>query len=423
MRFIFDSYTFSPVSLTAQFNYMFDDGRTFQETIVFDEAGEYDQAVLDKALFLAFVLIGTSYYKTFPVSEVSFLNHVIDGEQARFFNTVYQEGLSQFAFENDLSRDQLAHFVSSQALAGEEVHAYEGNGMIALQSGGKDSLLAATLLNKAAIDFLPWYVTSSNEHPKILDGFGNSVHVTRRLLDRGALLKAQSDGGMNGHIPVTYVLQSLALIQAILLNKDTIIVSIAHEGEEAHDWIDDLAVNHQWSKTWSAEQQFMNYVNRYVATGFCIGSPLRQYSELKVAELFVQYAWEDFGHSFSSCNVMNYQQGHSNETLGWCGECPKCANSYLLFAPFLDAVELQSLFHGKDLFAKASLEETFKGLLGIDGVMKPFECVGETDELRLAYHKAMDRGGYALLPFEVPESSFNYEQVYPAQAWAVEMLQ
>jgi hypothetical protein len=55
--------------------------------------------------------------------------------------------------------------------------------------------------------------------------------------------------------------------------------------------------------------------------------------------------------------------------------------------------------------------------------MKPFECVGEIDELRLAYHKAQTKDGYEPLPFEVPSSSFDYEQTYSAQAWAAKMLQ
>jgi hypothetical protein len=59
--------------------------------------------------------------------------------------------------------------------------------------------------------------------------------------------------------------------------------------------------------------------------------------------------------------------------------------------------------------------ETFKGLLGIDDVPKPFECIGEIDELRLAYR--MKRDGYENLPFAVPQSSFDYKQEYPAHTW------
>ena len=54
--------------------------------------------------------------------------------------------------------------------------------------------------------------------------------------------------------------------------------------------------------------------------------------------------------------------------------------------------------------------------------MKPFECIGEIDELRYAYHKSLNRG-YQALPFEVPESEFDVSGVYPAQIWAQELIQ
>ena len=422
MKFIFDSYSFDAASLTATFNYKFDDGREFREEIIFTEATTYDQAVLDRALFLAFVLIGTSYYKTFPTREVEFSHHTIDKDQADFFNSVYQEGLSQFAFENKLTRNDLAHFEATGNKISEPGN-YRGNGIVALESGGKDSLLVASLLEERGTEFTPWFVSSTDNYPQVLDGFKTPLLIAKRLLDHENLQKARVDGGKNGHVPVTYILESLALIQAILLGKSSVVVSIAQEGEEAHEQIGDLPINHQWSKTWTAEQALASYVEKYIATGLRIGSPLRQYSELKMAELFVKHAWAKYGHTFSSCNVINYKQGHMNATLKWCGECPKCANSYLLFAPFLEAAELQSLFNGQDLFTKPFLQETFKGLLGIDGVMKPFECVGEVDELRVAYQMAQKRGGYQNLPFAVPASSFDYAKTYPAQAWAAEMLQ
>lgn len=421
-QFIFQSYEFNKATQTAMFNYGFDDGREFQESVVFAGTSDYDAKVLDRAMFLAFVLVGVSYYKTFPTREVLFSEHTLTQDQADFFTRVYQEGLGQFAYENNLTRGQLAQFIAS---ADQKIKPldYVGEGSIVLESGGKDSLLLTSLLQESGRDFTPWYVTNTADHPQVLDTLNSPLTVATRVLDYQALQQAIADGGKNGHVPVTYILQSFALIQAILLGKDTVVVSIAHEGEEPHGQIGNLAVNHQWSKTWGAEQAFASYVNDFIASGLRIGSPLRQFSEMKVAELFVRHAWGEFGHLFSSCNVANYRQGHANSTLKWCGECPKCANSYLLFAPFLEASELQTLFGGQDLFVKPLLVDTFKGLLGVDGVMKPFECVGEVDELRFAYHKALAQGGYQQLPFEVPVSSFDYQQTYPAQAWATTMLQ
>lgn len=281
-----------------------------------------------------------------------------------------------------------------------------------MQSGGKDSLLLAVLLAEADRTFAPWYVASGDHHPAILDNFSEPVITCRRMLDHDALRRAREHGALNGHVPVTYIVSSLAVVQAILSGKGRILTAIGHEGEEPHTMIGDLLVNHQWSKTFGAEQAFAKYVRRYIASDVEIFSPLRRYSELRVAELFVRKAWSIYGHWFSSCNSANYQQGHANETLVWCGKCPKCVNSYLLFAPFVDHEELAGVFGGHDLFVDSSLEPIFRGLLGIGDAMKPLECVGEIDELRLAYHMAQRRGGYAQLSFEVPQNGFDYLKEY-----------
>lgn len=421
-KFIFKNYSFNRTTHTAVFSYGFEDGTDFEERVQFAGAGNYDERLLDRALFLSFMLAGTSYYKAFPSKEVLLQKGNLDEWQAKFFDSVYQEGLSQFAFENQLTRDDLAHFEATSAAIPTDLPA-GGNQIISLQSGGKDSLLTATMLLEKNTPFLSWYVGSSSNYPALLGTLGRPLMTAERFIDIEALKMAKEKGGKNGHVPVTYIVASYALIDAVLNGGNTILLSIGHEGEEAHDWIGDLAVNHQWSKTWPAEKALAEYVHRYVSPDIKIGSPLRGFSELKIAELFVQHAWQKYGHIFSSCNRANYMQGSDNTQLKWCGECPKCANSFLLFAPFVPADELKGLFNGQDLFEKPLLQETFKGLLGIEGVMKPFECVGETAELRLAYHMAQQKGGYGKLSFEVPESSFDYEREHESQDWAKQMIQ
>lgn len=420
--FIFKDYGYDSDKKTAWFEYGFEDKEyVFRETMQFERVAEsYDENTLRRALFLSFLVVGTSYFKTFPTSEVKFETGSIDAWQARFLDKVYQEGLSQFAFENNVTRDGLAHFAATTTDAPSPLP-YTGDGVIALQSGGKDSLLVASLLEKKRQEYTPWYVSNGPAYPKLLDDLGPDLNLAHRTIDRANLAQAATEGGLSGHVPVTYIILSYAIIQAVLLGKNTVIAAIAHEGDEPHGWIGDLPVNHQWSKTWEAEQLFAAYVQRYVSPSIRVGSPLREYTELKVAELFSHEAWPKFGENFSSCNVANYAQGADNSTLEWCGHCPKCANAYLLFAPFVDKEVLDARLGG-DLFAKPGLTETFKGLLGIDGVMKPFECVGETDELRSAYHLALGRG-YGSLPFEVPRAAFAIDQRYPAQEWAAKMLQ
>lgn len=420
--FIFKKYYYDPIEKEASFIYSYGDGRDFCEKIRFEQALDiYDEQALDRALFLAFLVTGTSYYKTFPVRDIVFETGAIDAWQSEFCRQVYQEGLSQFAYENDLGRNDLAQFLATTSASYKEPVAYQGHGIIALQSGGKDSLLVAHQLETKGLSYTPWYVSQGVSYPHILDDLKESVVVAHRNIDRPALARASQEGGRNGHVPVTYILSSYALIQAILLQKDTVLVAIGHEGAEPHAWIDDLAITHQWSKTWPAEQLLAEYIARYVSPDIRIGSPLRAFSELKIAEVFANNAWSRFGSQFSSCNVANYQQGVDNKQLIWCGQCPKCVNSYLLFAPFIDKQTLDSLMGG-DVFAKRELDDTIKGLLGVDGVMKPFECVGEVAELSLAYHLARENG-YTELPFDVPQSDFNKDSLYDAQAWVRELLQ
>lgn len=418
--FVFDSYIYDSTAHIARFTYCYE-SFTFTESLHFsDVEDDYDKNALERALFLAFILVGTSYYKTFPVRDVEFRMGAIDEWQAGFLDMVYQEGMSQFAYESNLTRDDLAHFSATTKAVTQPV-AYKGKGVLVLQSGGKDSLLTAALLEQKGVEFDPLFISSSETYPLVLDELQGVLRTIRRQLDRKMLIAAQDAGGLNGHVPVTYIVLAIATLQAILLGKNTVLASIGHEGEEPHAMIGNLPVNHQWSKTWPAEQRFAEYVERYIGSTLRVGSPLRSHSELRISQLFAEQAWQRFGHNFSSCNLGNYMQGADNSQLKWCGDCPKCANAFLLFVPYIARDELTSLFGGQDLFARADLQETFKGLLGVDGVMKPFECVGEVDELRRAYHLS-DQKGYERLLFAVPASEFDELTPYAAQQWASELI-
>lgn len=387
--FKFLDYSFDPKSYVATFNYQGSDSTIFTEKIEFiNNHVKYNRDLLTGALFLAHIIIGTSYYKSHPSKNVRQIQP-IDEEESFFFNSIYQEGLSQFAYENNLTRNDLAHFTASDIPAPEPI-SYDGKGIIILQSGGKDSLLNATLLDEKGIKYTPVFISHNGKYPKVLDELKYPISIITRKIDIPNLKRS---GGLSGHVPVTYINQTLALIQAILDNKNTVLTSIGREGEEEHTKLGDLKINHQWSKTATAENLYQNYIHKYLSRDLNVYSPLRKYRELDIAELFAKKCWDKYSAKFSSCNVANYKQGELAENLTWCGKCPKCANSYLLFSPFINAKEQQKLFGGRDLFKDPSLTETFKGLLGVDDVMKPFECVGEVAELREAYyHKQSDYG-------------------------------
>lgn len=418
--FVFEGFEFDRTSGLLTFRYSFDGKRAFSEHTRFDVPSDFNEEAFERAAFLAFVLAGVSYYKCYPTRKMTFATHRISPVQAEFFNTVYRDGLSQFVYENGLSPDDIGTFEASIETPPVAIE-YDGTGILALQSGGKDSLLLACMLEQKGRQFTPWYLSQAASHPQILDTIGGELLTPKRELDKDALAAAISDGALNGHVPVTFINLAYALVDAVLHGQDMVLAAIGQEGEEPHAYIGDYPVRHQWSKTWQAEQLFAGYVHDFVSPVLRVGSPLRGFSELKIAELFVEYAWDRYGHTFSSCNVANYKQGQGNDRLVWCGHCPKCANSFLLLAPFVTEAELTGIF-GKNLFGESDLTDTFKGLLGVDNVMKPFECVGETEELRRGYWLARGNG-YSPLPFDVPKSDFDRDVLGPHQSWTDQMIQ
>ena len=402
MSFKFLDYNFNTKNYEAIFRYQGDDGIIFTERVLFDDSNRqsYDESTLKKALFFAFIVLGTSYYKSRPTREIN-LETPIDKTQADFFNKIYQDGLSQFAYENNLNQDDLAHFTGSVESTKQPINqgGSKNHNRLVLLSGGKDSLLTAEILARENQKFQTLYISNSSEtYPEIIDSYKKPL-IIRRFIDKDHL---RETAGLNGHVPVTLINESLALIQAILSGFDEIILGLGKEGLEPHAYIGNFAINHQWSKTPDTQKLLQNYILNYISKDLTVSSLLSNLSELEIAKKFAELCWDKFGDKFSSCNRANYKQGANNQNLKWCGDCPKCANSFLLFAPFVPFEKQETLFN-KDLFKDGNLTETFKGLLGVDGVMKPFECIAEIDELRKAYHQKLP--DYSDLPFEIPNSN------------------
>ncbi len=381
--FKFKDYSFD--NHIAIFNYEGPTGIVFTEEIEFSskETVDYDPGILNRALFLAFIILGTSYYKSAPTKEVS-LSCPLDDFSASFFSKIYQEGLSQFAFENHLKRTDLAHFKAQTSIESPTSKTIDTPAKsLCLISGGKDSLLSYEKLKEKNVPLEIAYISANDTHPSILDELGNPL-IIKRHIDKKNLKKA---GGLNGHVPVTLINEAISLIQAILIGANHIEFGIGKEGLEPHAWIDDLPVNHQWSKTKEAQDYIKKYIKSYVVDNLTIDSCLENLTELEIAKEFAEKCWDKYADKFSSCNIANYKQDENNQKLKWCGKCAKCANSYLLFCPFVPFEKQQKIFD-HDLFTDPDLTETFKGLLGIDNVMKPFECIASIDELRWAYdHK------------------------------------
>ena len=122
---------------------------------------------------------------------------------------------------------------------------------------------------------------------------------------------------------------------------------------------------------------------------------LRPLTEIRIARAFA--GMTAYHGVFTSCNRAFRLSAAANAT--WCGDCPKCRFVFLVLAPFLSRKELLEIFGGRDLFADESQLTGFLELLGADGLLKPFECVGEPDECRVALALLREHDDWAGHPF------------------------
>ncbi|MBI2117826.1 hypothetical protein HYT95_02905, partial [Candidatus Peregrinibacteria bacterium] len=177
-------------------------------------------------------------------------------------------------------------------------------------------------------------------------------------------------------------------------------------------------VNHQWSKSLAFEHLFQEYLRTFITPDLQYFSLLRPWSELRIAHVFSHFP--QYFDCTSSCNAnwkifkeekqqwlanrsatprssknARLRQGYGGQPplrVGWCGQCPKCAFTFALYAAFLPREKVLQIFN-KNLFEDQTLLQTYMALLGIEG-MKPFECVGTPEETKAAFLLIRERGEF-----------------------------
>jgi UDP-N-acetyl-alpha-D-muramoyl-L-alanyl-L-glutamate epimerase len=139
-----------------------------------------------------------------------------------------------------------------------------------------------------------------------------------------------------------------------------------------------IDVNHQFSKSIRAER-LMRAALEELGVGVDYFSVLRPASELAIAKAFTRLT--SYHQAFSSCNT-NFRLDGTVPSHRWCCDCPKCRFVFLVMAPFSEPERMREIF-GRDMLEDESQFEGF-ALLTATGGMKPFECVGEEEESRVA---------------------------------------
>ncbi|RNF86110.1 UDP-N-acetyl-alpha-D-muramoyl-L-alanyl-L-glutamate epimerase [Montanilutibacter psychrotolerans] len=373
---------FDAATGVAHLVYAFDDGPELVETVTVPGAPftlDADRAVaVERALRLLHLVTGVSYYKAAVPPRIVIDSYAIDADTAALLETIYVNGLGEFAYRNGLNlhgRIRFPHDAPDDTVApalGLREHALVAIG------GGKDSLVSIESLRALGVEQTVTWIGGSQLIRACAERTGlDTLNVGRALAPQ--LFDYNREGAWNGHIPVTAVNSAILVLAAVLGGVDQVVFSNERSASYGSLIEGTGEVNHQWSKGWAFESAFGDYVHKHVAADLHYYSLLRPLSELAVARQFARI--DRYDAHFSSCN-RNFHILGERPVNRWCGVCPKCHFVFLALAPFMPKPRLVGIF-GRNLLDDAAQTAGFDALLEFQD-HKPFECVGEGRESRAA---------------------------------------
>jgi UDP-N-acetyl-alpha-D-muramoyl-L-alanyl-L-glutamate epimerase len=420
----------------ARLVYAFDDGPELTETVTVPGAPFFGgEAALEparaeaveRALRLLHLVAGVSYYKAAVPPEIRIDGYTIDAETAALLEMVYTNGLGEFAYRNGLNLHDRIRFPGNDPLPrlrgrgqGDEGRGEFADGpltptlapagggegeqpastskgqqpasVIVLREhalvaigGGKDSLVSIEALRAAGIDQTVVWIGGSQLIKACAERTGlPTLNIGRQLAPE--LFDYNRLGAWNGHIPVTAVNSAILVLAGLLHGVDQVVFSNERSASYGSLIPGTGEVNHQWSKGWTFEQAFGDYVQRHIASDLKYYSLLRPMSELAVARQFAKS--DRYDAHFSSCN-RNFHILGERPASRWCGVCPKCHFVFLALAPFMPKPRLVSIF-GRNLLDDPAQIPGYDALLEFQD-HKPFECVGEGRESRAAMAALAER--------------------------------
>ncbi len=320
-----------------------------------------------------------SYWKSACPSKIIIRPFKLNQEQIDWWKKLYFNGLGEFFYTNmiKISQDDFVEIVSESDNDLHHLSVFFNEKVIIPVGGGKDSVVTLELL-KEKFDVIPLVLNPRKATTDTIEaaGFGNdNFFRIQRTIDP-LLLKLNDRGFLNGHTPFSAMLAFVTLFASAMTGARHIALSNESSANEPTE--SESGVNHQYSKSFEFEEDFREYVNKYISKEINYFSFLRPLSELQIAQLFSGF--RNYHPVFRSCNV-------GSKTDSWCGKCSKCLFTAVILSPFLKKQDIINIFN-KDILDDETLESVLNELTGTTPV-KPFECVGTVDEVNAAIIKAI----------------------------------
>ncbi len=379
--FTFESYRFNTKNDSIAFNYSFDNGLKFTETISLGGGkinwSKVNRPLIDKILFNLHLVLGIGYYKAYCPKKIIIKSGALSKPEADFWDKLYTNGLGEFFYRNNIDYRHLINFPYQKNKTTKPLNISLGNRVLLPWGGGKDSCVSAELLKELGHDFTLITLRDSDIQRATAKITGRPRIINGRAIDP-ALIELNKLGVYNGHIPISAIYAWTTVLTAALYNYRHIVYSNEASANFGNVKYLGQEINHQYSKSLEFENDFRNYLNNFVTPDINHFSSLRQFSDLKISQLFSRY--EKYFPVFSSCN-RNFSITKKSSAR-WCGECPKCLFTFSQLAAYIDRSKLINIF-GQNLFAKPELLPLFQELWG-ERKFKPFDCVGTPTEVKAA---------------------------------------
>ncbi len=407
-RFIYQSYSYYIIGkdLVAQFVFILSPNIRFEPKIIVKDIDEKRLKTLDSATLENFIFhLGLaeipSYWKCAVSPEIVIEAGYLSKEQIAWWKDLLENGLGEFFYTNKIpfSKNFLKITTTQKSVARKITSLHLKNRYIIPVGGGKDSFVTAHLLKEIKTDFRPLILGSvpaalnssravSSERP---------IQVERKIDPRLTILNTK--GYLNGHTPFSSYLAFLTVFCGLIFDYHHIAISQERSSNEGNIKIGEKIINHQYSKSFSFEKKFKEYLKKHLSGDINFFSLLRPLSELQIAKIFTQ-APEYFG-IFRSCNV-NLKEN------SWCRKCPKCFTIYLLLASFLKEKDLIKIF-GENLLDDSSLWPYIPAFLGKSGA-RPFDCISSIEETKVALDMVIKK--YETERKKVPSLLHRYQKEF-----------
>ncbi|HHU71743.1 MAG TPA: hypothetical protein GXZ21_06880 [Clostridiales bacterium] len=390
--FIFEDYNFSinKSTIDIEFHFIISGLAEFKPSWSIsknDLINIEKNEIIDTLVFSLGMVELISYWKITCSPNVHIKCGMLSQAQAMWWKKLYRKGLGEFFYLNNISvDDDFMKIIHQSSLVDSDSKLVEHKGtggskpsVLIPIGGGKDSVTTLEILRDDTKRFC--YII--NPRQATIDSVNvgkiprDNVIVAKRTLDHN-MLRLNKEGFLNGHTPFSALVAFSSVIAAYINNIEY--VALSNEASANESTVSDTDVNHQYSKSYEFELDFINYEAKYINSQVKYFSLLRPLTELKIAQLFSKLT--SYHDIFRSCN-----SGSKSDS--WCGMCPKCLFVYIILSPFISRTDIIGIFN-KDLLDDRSLKETFDKLIGIIPE-KPFECVGSRGEVNAALHETLQQ--------------------------------